>query len=861
MKLQHLSIIAGCLTLLAGCVDENLSKPEPVVPGSEVSFTLGLDKTTRTIYSPEENEQGAWPIYWVDGDRVNIVSPDLDSPASPYRISVDGNEQNYANGITTINANGIQWGDKQPTADKPIKFYSVYPQKYNLSFGDQAQVKENTLVKGEATSNTPVTANLSIRRDQINMFRKVELLDATDPWVGQPIDRASNEDLSLCQQNPDAIMYAQKKQETGGDVLLQYKPLSTALHIKIEDINGFDNVEQDSITIFSFKLTAPETTKLTGDFTAIFNADCESKPEITYNPSTSDNVITVSTITNVAGRYLRVSKSTHRSLEFNIFVVPQTTETIDVNGWKLELRTDHGDFETGLVISDDGNGVLQPGMMHKLNLTAVTGPSNYELTPESWMEDIPDNVYATELTLPGAWYATDSEYQGSGVTIASLYQKGVRSFAVETKSWCATNSSTPTGVCLSGTGTGTSGNHNGGYGNSVGTTATRLSSTIQSLLEQVAKTPNEFSVLVLSYASEGDGGKRDVDHNYWLEGVQLELNNAITAAKNSGVTNVENIIFGYNGDELTPNTVVGDVRGKLLIKLNMDERFQNATRPTGNFPVAAAYASYTWDSTLTPDQINKPLMSHGFWGLNNWFGSIDWTLPTDQREYNIPFDWTSDTALEDKLKQDPEALHFAYSNANRTYHLDQGVTTPPEGYDKTIPTSYNRQSAITALVDASYNIYNLGGHNIWFQMGAGGIRADSGTGSSTENGAAHFAVHFNQFFYKLIESKMNSDRPSPLGLVLCNYITQTATTSDDGRWGWTGNGFDTIVTGGGTVGGDYTNSFDGNTLVNIILQFNNLFYLQRDPNWTPDKNVQSAAANYSSGMKVAPASAGGWVAF
>lgn len=850
MKTKQLLIISACLATLVGCTDESLLKKEKVVSGSQVSFKVGLSKNsdTRTVYAEDQNSDNTWSIYWIDGDKVNIYSPDLDSDQSPYKISVDGSTQNYATGITTVNANGIQWGDETPSEDNPVRFYSVFPESYKVSFGTLGETTTNTLTKN-SDENEPVTANLNIRRNQIMYFTAIS--NHPTSRIGLPIDRASNTTLSDCQQNPDAIMYAQTKQTESGDVYLTYNPLSTALHFKIFDITG-PNTDGTAV-VYGFKLHAPEGVQLAGDFTATFNEDCTTAPTIKGNYETGDNEITISTLQDISGRYLTVSTADTRAVEFNVFVVPLDDIQI-TDEWWLEIETDYGDYYTNFTIatteSDDSDsddstdsqtGLLKPGYIHTFPLATINlQDGNYELNPDSWMSEIPDNVYVTELTIPGAWYATEEEYQGD-VTIASLYDAGVRAFTIETKSSGSSGDTsgmvTPTQVVISGTQ-----NNQTVYDGCYGGTA--ISSTIEQILTQVAKTPEEFAVLILSYADGGSNGQNTTYWNFWPGGIEEQIKTAMsqtyTTSSGASVSGTD-LVFGQNdGLTFSPSTVVGDARGKLIIKINMDERFTESYTPT--IPAIFSQASYTWVTDLDDTDVSElPLMSHGYW--KSWQSYTDESNPG--YAVNLNFSWDSiDTSLADHN----DGLHFAYTNANRTYHIDENDTTTTVPSTVDIPTSVDRQNSINTIVNTSERIYNAGAHNVWFQIGAGGVRADKSTGSTYTNGGQHIAVHFNQFFYYLITAKIERNSPSPLGLVLCNYISQTATVTDKTSWSW--SSWSNVLVGGGTIGGDYSNTFDGTELIEQILLINNLFYLQRDPNWTKtttaEASVQSVSANHSS---------------
>lgn len=896
MKLLHLSIITAGVVSLASCSDEQLIKTEPIVPGTQVSFSLALDNNTRTYYAYPENAGGSgisadladtktWNLFWTNGDKVNIFSPDLGSKASPYKITVPAQSaenpsgQAYANGITSINPNGIQWGDAQPS-EKPVKFYSVFPESYKISFGPNGRVVSNTMDKTN-DETAPAKADLHIRRNQIVMFTKTDTHKTAR--IGMPIDRASNTEPEDCQNNPDAIMYAQTKFEGSTDnvVNLQYKPISTVLHIRIHDITG-GKAEQNTgtettvvdttATVYGFRITAPTGVQLCGDFTATFNADCSTPPTYTYTRTDGDNEIYVSTIDDISGEYLQVSTKDTRAVEFNVFIVPQNlneTNKQSVEGWQIEIETDYGDFTSTLSLGngDDADGTLKSGQIHMIPLADVDlRQGKYELNEPSWMSEIPDEVYVTELTIPGAWYALQDTYQGApdgGLSISNLFAKGVRAFNSENRSNSevtdlALNPANykvglPSSVVISGKGsayTSSLAAPNNGKGYRVNLSQSWNNSEysigwlIGEILTALQSNPREFAVLTFSYAYGGEGGYRPVDYAYWLQGLYAAYNNLSATQKS--------LIYGSDGKIFSENTTVGDVRGKLILKVNVDPRITlgsdllagktNATS-TGfyqnNLPAVFSNTSVEWiNDENTPgvpeDQENLPLMSH-----TNW---MTWA---DSDAVNITtITWDN---LGESLSH-PQ-LHWAYSNGNRTLQGDRKPSTDgkPTGQDS-IPTAKERMNAIQSLVKFSNQVYSAGNHNVWFFIGAGGIRAENLSEYSPKNeDAAHFACRFNPWLYDVIDNKIKDKNPSPLGLVFCNYIASTANSSGDTS--------DLTVT-----------SYDGNQLIKIILKMNNLFYLQRDPYWTPtgsgtsSQSIKSASPNHSSGYNVAPASSGGWTA-
>ena len=120
---RYILLSLAAVAIAASCKEElNPDKPINANPGDEVVFGAALPGKTKTVYG-EETSTG-FPIYWVNGDKVRVASPQCMSGrnTAEYQIAVDGDTQNYATSMTKTGNVGVQWGDAK-TAD----FYSIYP--------------------------------------------------------------------------------------------------------------------------------------------------------------------------------------------------------------------------------------------------------------------------------------------------------------------------------------------------------------------------------------------------------------------------------------------------------------------------------------------------------------------------------------------------------------------------------------------------------------------------------------------------------------------------------------------------------------------------------------------------------------
>ena len=122
---RYILLSFAAVAIAASCKEElNPDKPINANPGDEVVFGAALPGKTKTVYGAEDTEKKTFPIYWVNGDKVRVASPQcMDGRNSAeYVVAVDGATQNYATSLTKTGDAGVQWGDAA-TAD----FYSIYP--------------------------------------------------------------------------------------------------------------------------------------------------------------------------------------------------------------------------------------------------------------------------------------------------------------------------------------------------------------------------------------------------------------------------------------------------------------------------------------------------------------------------------------------------------------------------------------------------------------------------------------------------------------------------------------------------------------------------------------------------------------
>ena len=704
--------------LASSCKDMlNPEEIEKANPGDEVVFGAALPGNTKTVYGEEKSDK--FPIYWVNGDKVRVASPQCLSGrnSAVYQIAVDGAKQNYATSMTKTGDVGIQWGGAESS-----DFYSIYPSSASTKLE----------VNGES-----VTTTLHVDATQF-----ASTTDNGTSYYAQPAEMGN------------VVMYAKTK-ASENPVELRYTPFSTVLEFEINASNKVVAGKQTEITIQSLTLTAPTGTTIAGDFGFTFPTGEGTTPSIEAATGGS-NAITMHFLDK--NQYNIVLSTTKTTLKAKMCLMP-VSDVESILGWTIAVNTSAGTFSKTIKDSDltGKNTALAPGKVHKIKLSPLNYASDewvYKL--DSWIPTLPDytNIYLSELSLPGAWYAGSTEGVSNGTgyqatsSITELWDKGVRAFAVE----CRTNSEltwgggwTPNYICISGSG------RNTGLGTNAYTDGTNITSVLEDIKTALASHQDEYAVLVLSYADGGSGGHRDEDHAYFLQGIANAL------------SRYSDIV--YSGP-ITKNTTINDVKGKLIVKVNVD-----ANLTLGSYTAANALISY--NPFLLQISNDASTFAHPYYSDLYWSGWADANKTCAQVG---TLTGISDTEAANKFI-------WVFSSANRTQ-----VNT---GTNKTIPTYKNRQDALGAMMDFSKKVYDRSNHNVWFYFNCGGTQATSSTSSSPS--PTEFAKTMNSWLLSTINAKTD---PSPLGIVMFNQCTGANAT------------------------------YHGADIINAIIEMNSKFYLK-----------------------------------
>ncbi len=526
----HNYLLGLSLLALVACNQENMPERPTPTPGAEVKFGVSLNKNdvTRTIYG-EENSKG-FPIYWVDGDKVLVTSPQClnGRNTAQYKVTAKTTTQNYADRLDKTGAVGVQWG-KEPTAN----FYSVYP-------ADKASVQGTTF-------------HLTMPNVQY------DILDNED--------NTAYADMNACFMGA-----VSKNVPNGHDVNLTYEPLSTAIRFTLRGpLSGDPHVQTDSEVIIN-KVVLKADQPIAGDFTVDMSTGTVTE---TPGGKTYDEITLYS---YYAETYGHLTLGLNDEVELNAFVIPYKDLVVNEK-WKLEVTTIDSIYTISLKGSVKGSGgdKLMPGWIHRFKgqLPSLPAPQK-DWDPSNWMVNIPRNVYLSEISIPGSWNSLNDDYQDvNGSTeekckaaIDAQYKAGVRAFHIDTR-WTpernpydiATNTFARAPKILRlGTAVGGATNN---YGGEKLTRKDNLS--FEDALDYIAYhvKSNEYMMVFCTFAQnsyEETGGG-------WMKAIS-------DACADDRIIDARTI---------SANTVVGDVLGKVIVIVNCAKDPQTIDNlPTGS---------------------------------------------------------------------------------------------------------------------------------------------------------------------------------------------------------------------------------------------------------------------------------------
>lgn len=731
MKKGIFLISMAFAAILSGCSDEieNGEVKNPVQEGEEVLFGTSLAEgtTSRTVYGDRDKDGVA--VHWVKGDEIAIFCKETSQPANHlvnYKITPNETDPSKASEVMKVDPNsaGLQWG-----GDMVHHFYAFYPA--SAVHGAESDDQQGT-----------ISAKIPVNQQPAG-------------WRKGPIEsqdeNVNGETTTFALPNMDyAYMYAynavdRNTVESGsGTIWLQFHNLVTVLDITIPaPVNG--SVVVTDVTVRA--VGENSNTILTGDFDCyIRGAGKDIYPECkpTGDMGQVRNVVNIPCYDQDKGTFITLGDD-EKFLNVKAYIIPNNTANSQIQPRTLQIAVNTlngGEKKRTLaqasIVPHKVNRVLLPPV--------VSEGTNY------WMSDLDPNIYVSELSIPGSKFSVLTQKNGAAniyqnTTIEQQFMDGIRAFIFQTsaKGSNSDNSWHPENNTFTGDIKIVSESAEKEV-MSLGTAVKEIASYLKACEE--AKKTNEFAFLMLTFATGGDSDNgtgyyagswmgfptdwtwirepRDAEQT-WINLLRDKVNEL---AEDPG-----NRI--YTG-EITPNTTIDDVKGKIILKVNY-----NSERMLKYYTDPKSFV-YNGPDVKT----SAPLM-FTFWGTSTGPDkSGDWTYQDNNG--GMPMDWGV-------------PMWYANSTAQLRWYY-QEVTSVGTNQEA---TKQQKGDGIKHLFQESVDLYKSdNAHKTWFMNDLGGYYSDNGDINNRGTGIEALAIDMNNLGVEQLQKRTEN---AGLGLIFMNF--------------------------------------------------------------------------------------------
>lgn len=735
MKSRYL-LLAGIAVMacLAGCSDNSLDNgmaKNPVQEGEEILFgsSLSDEVESRTVYG-DRDENGV-AVHWVDGDEIAIFCKETSQPANHlvnYKIKPNAGDPSKASEVMKVdpNAAGLQWGK-----DELHHFYAFYPA--SAVHGAESDDQQGTI-----TASIPVNQQPAGWR--------------TGPIVSQD-ESVNGHTTTFALPNMDyAYMYAsnavdRNTVESGsGTIWLQFHNLVTVLDITIPAPKDGSDVIVTDVTV---RAVDGSNTVLTGDFNCYIRGAGETTTpacEPVGDMGQVRNVVNIPCFDQKTGKFITLGDD-EDFLNVKAYIIPDNVnDAIQPRTLQISVSTLNGGekkrtLHQASIVPHKVNRVLLPAV--------VPGGTNY------WMSDLDPNIYVSELSIPGSKFSVlSSAYNASNIyqnaTIEQQFQDGIRAFIFQTS---AKGSNTDGGLTPSK-------NTFSGDIKVVSEGADKEVMSLEDAVKEIAsyldkceqaQKMNEFAFLMLTYAT---GGSSDNGTGYWggfgnpgwhwdrePRNAEQTWINLLRDKVNELAAEPKNRI--YTG-EITPNTTIDDVKGKIILKVNYntEDMLKYYTDPK----------SFVYNA---PDVKTSAPMMFTYWGFATGPEEGSWTYQDNNG--GMPMDWGV-------------PVWYANSTAQLKWYY-QEVTSVGTNQEA---TKQQKEDGIKHLFQESVDLYkNDNSHKTWFMNDLGGYYSDNGNINGRGTGIEALAIDMNNLGVQELQKRTEN---AGLGLIFMNFADKQTTS-------------------------------------------------------------------------------------
>ena len=515
---------AFALSLLAlgfaGCTEDDMPGNKPLPEGVEFNFGAGVESKsgeTRTYYDPtdEANPQAtAWKIFWNYQDpKDHIYIYSPEAATGRNQASYTVNATKDLADPAPVTKDG-DTGVQVGTADS-YDFYAMYP--------------ASAVKTGSGTGNA-LSATMPIN----------QTASATETMTDNPVTELQTTADMNC-----ALMIAKETgytptTENEGKVQLQFDPFATMMDITV---NGTNANTQANVRVTSVIIEADAP--IAGDFTYDY-----SNGTFSFGTNASNSISVETMFNDASGNKVGVLMGNSSTLRVRAFMIPNPA----VKSLKVKVVTSQAKTMTKTLEM----GKFQPKQIHFVKLPKID-VDNLKLDYTIWLSQLDENIYLSEISLPGSALAfnylhPDDYMQTQTKTLAEQFNAGARVFQCHVKTIDQTSSidggNTSVGIADS-QGKSVS-NPAGGYWT--------LGDVLKALHTEMSGIHrDEFCVLTISD---------------WIARVNESKVSTLYSRLKVILDNAAN--QGLVATGITHNTTIGDVKGKVIIKVQLNGNYTGA---------------------------------------------------------------------------------------------------------------------------------------------------------------------------------------------------------------------------------------------------------------------------------------------
>ena len=368
------ALAATTLSLFTSCSDEDFVKMSTKT-GDPIRFTaVTRSVETRTVYGDLSSSK--WPLYWVSEDQVKVHCPEAQAQSSEdAKTAIYSVVEKAANDKTVrydISGEGLYWSDSEK-----YHFYEAYPAKNVQS------IAANVL-----TATMPSTQHVKKYTDKNGTYY-------------------ADMDAALMAGKSDEILKKNVANGTTKSIDLPFKPIFTAVDITILPATS------DDYTITSLTIANVENDETPSPIAGTFTYDIDNEE---YGNLDSKF--------NVQVQFDEKIDFTHASvpLRVTVFLRGDFSEAIKVVVNAEKTSTDPDTHVTTTLIGSfkkqcyrydrdeptkiDGTLDLTAGARNHLNLGVLPSSEFKEMTGEWWVSHTEDEIYVSQMSLPGVYDAS-----------------------------------------------------------------------------------------------------------------------------------------------------------------------------------------------------------------------------------------------------------------------------------------------------------------------------------------------------------------------------------------------------------------------------------------------------------------------